>query len=175
MSVSMLSCSLISPEQCLPPPVCTVQFVIEALRCCMTVKEMLRAIHQMLCVRWLPHQPSHTFDDVFTPEFDRELEIVIPFHIHESVQFPLPDSQIIRRASNELLDAIPTLEARNMQSGVIFHQHVVIVRLYALLPEPTVNIFVLFTCRKRIVGHDSYVRLKETLRVAFPWLSNVIA
>jgi hypothetical protein len=39
----------------------------------------------MLGVGWLPHQPSHAFDDVSTPVFDRALVIVIPFHILKSV------------------------------------------------------------------------------------------
>jgi hypothetical protein len=39
----------------------------------------------MLGVRWLLHQPSHAFDDVLTPVFDRALVIVIPFHILEGV------------------------------------------------------------------------------------------
>jgi hypothetical protein len=38
----------------------------------------------MLGVRWLPHQPSHAFDDVVTPVFDRALVIVITFYMLES-------------------------------------------------------------------------------------------
>jgi hypothetical protein len=50
-----------------------------------TVNATLRGVNQMLGVRWLPPQPSHAFDDVSTPVFDRALVIVIPFHILESV------------------------------------------------------------------------------------------
>jgi len=58
-----------------------VHFDIEAFRWCIAVKATLRGINQMLGVRWLPHQPSHAFDDVSTPVFDSALVIVIPFHI----------------------------------------------------------------------------------------------
>jgi hypothetical protein len=54
--------------------------------------------------------------------------------------------------SHELLDAIPIFEASEMQSGVFFLQHIVIVRLHALLLDPTLDIFVFFTRRKRILG-----------------------
>jgi hypothetical protein len=65
----------------------------------------------MLGVGWLPHQPSHAFDDVSTAVFDRALVIVIPSHILKSVLFPLPETLIIWHASHELLDAIPVCEA----------------------------------------------------------------
>ena len=39
----------------------------------------------MFGVGWLPHQPSHAFDDVSTPVLDRLLVIVIPSHMLESV------------------------------------------------------------------------------------------
>jgi hypothetical protein len=39
----------------------------------------------MLGAGWLPHQPSHAFDDVSMPEFDMALVMVIPSHILESV------------------------------------------------------------------------------------------
>ena len=65
----------------------------------------------MLSVGWLPHQPSHAFDDVSTPAFDRALVIVIPSHILQSVYFPLSESLIIWHASYELLDTIPVFEA----------------------------------------------------------------
>jgi hypothetical protein len=39
----------------------------------------------MLGAGWLPHHPSHAFDDVSTPVFDRPLVIVIPSHILETV------------------------------------------------------------------------------------------
>jgi len=50
-----------------------------------TFKATLRCENEMLGVGWLPHQPSHAFDDVSTPGFDRALVIVIPSHILESV------------------------------------------------------------------------------------------
>jgi len=51
----------------------------------MAVKATLRGVNMMLGVRWLQHQPSHAFDDVSTPVFDRVLVIVIPSDILESV------------------------------------------------------------------------------------------
>jgi hypothetical protein len=38
----------------------------------------------MLGEGWLPHQPSHAFDDVLTAVFERRLVIVIPSHILDS-------------------------------------------------------------------------------------------
>jgi hypothetical protein len=49
------------------------------------VIEPLRGHNEVLGVGRLPHQPSHTFDDVSTPVFDRVLVIVIPSDILESV------------------------------------------------------------------------------------------
>jgi hypothetical protein len=46
---------------------------------------MLRGIQQMLGTGRLPHEPSHAFDDVSTPVFDRVLVMVIPSVILESV------------------------------------------------------------------------------------------
>ena len=69
---------------CLPPLVRGVDFGIEALRGHLAVTATLRGDNGMLGVGWLPHEPSHTFDDVSTPVFDRALVIVIPFHILES-------------------------------------------------------------------------------------------
>jgi hypothetical protein len=106
----------------------------------------------MLGVGWLPHQPSHAFDDVSTPLLDRPLVIVIPSHILEGVKFPLPESLIIWHASHELLDPIPVFEAWETRSGVFFLQHVVTVCLHTLLLDPTLDIFVLFTHRKQVVG-----------------------
>jgi hypothetical protein len=60
------------------------------------------------------------------------------------------------------------------QSGVFLLPHVVLVRLHALLLDLTQDIFVLFAHRKWIVANVLYVRLEETLSVAFPWVSNVI-
>jgi hypothetical protein len=106
----------------------------------------------MLGIGWLPHQPSHAGDDVSTPVFDRPLVIVIPSHILEGVEFPLPERLIIRHASHELLDARPVIEGWEMQNGVFFLQHVVIVRLHTHLLDPTLDLFVLCTRRKRVLG-----------------------
>jgi len=65
--------------------VCSVHFGIEAFRWRVAVNAMLTGVNMMLGIRWLPHQPSHAFDDVLTPVFDRVLVIVIPTHILESV------------------------------------------------------------------------------------------
>jgi hypothetical protein len=61
-------------------------------------------------------------------------------------------SLIIYHASQKLLDAIPIFEDWEMQTGVFCLQHVVIVRLHAFLLDPTLDIFVLFTLCKRLVG-----------------------
>ena len=58
---------------------------IQAFRWRIAVKATLRGVNVMQGVGWLPHQPSHAFDDVSTPVFDRALVIVIPSHILESV------------------------------------------------------------------------------------------
>jgi hypothetical protein len=52
---------------------------------------MLWGVYVMLSIGWLPPQPSHAFEDISTPVFDRALVMVIPSHILESVQFPLPE------------------------------------------------------------------------------------
>jgi hypothetical protein len=62
-----------------------VHYGIEVFRGHIAVKAKLRGVNMMLGVRWLAHQPSHAFDDVLTPVFDRALVIVIPFHILKSV------------------------------------------------------------------------------------------
>ena len=49
------------------------------------------------------------------------------------------------------------------------------VRLHALILDPTLDIFVLFTRRKRVAGIVLYVCLKVALSVAFPWLSGAPA
>jgi hypothetical protein len=59
---------------------------------------------------------------------------------------------IIWDACHEYLDAIPIFQALEKQSGVIVLLHVVIVRLHALVPHPTLDIFVLFMWRKWVVG-----------------------
>jgi hypothetical protein len=62
-----------------------VHFGKEAFRSHIAVKSTLMGVNEMLHVGWLPHQPSHAFDDVSTPVFDRALVIAIPSHILESV------------------------------------------------------------------------------------------
>jgi len=84
-SISTLLSWSISAYLCLPPPVRCVHFSIEAFRWRIAVKAMLRGVNEMLGVGWLPHQPSHAFDEVSTAVFDRPLVIVIPSHILESV------------------------------------------------------------------------------------------
>ena len=84
-SDSTSSYSGISPYLCLPPPVRSVNFGIEVFQWHIAVKATLRGINKMLGIGWLPHQPSHAFDDVSTPVFDRALVIVIPCHILKSV------------------------------------------------------------------------------------------
>jgi len=152
MSVSPSSPSDISHYLCLPPPVRSMNVGILAFRWCMAVQATLRGIHKMLGVSWLLHQPSHAFDDVLTPVFDRGLVIVIPSHVLESVQFPLRESLIIGHVSHKLLDAIPGFEAWETQSGLFFFQHIVIVRLHVLLLDPTLDIFVHFKRGKRVLG-----------------------
>jgi len=83
--VSRSSYTGISPYLCLPSPVRSVYFDIEAFRWRIADKPTLRGVNRLLGVHWLPHQPSHVFDDVLTPIFDRALLIVIPFHILQSV------------------------------------------------------------------------------------------
>ena len=46
---------------------------------------MLMGVNTMLGIGWLPNQPSHAFDDVSTPVFDKALVVVIPAHILKSV------------------------------------------------------------------------------------------
>jgi hypothetical protein len=82
---------------------------------------------------------------------------------------------IIRDASHNTLDTITVIEAWETQSSVVFLQHVVIVRLHTLLLDPTLDVSVRFTRRKRVVGIVPLVRLKATLSVAFPLLGNLIA
>jgi hypothetical protein len=62
-----------------------VHFGLEVFRWGIAVKAPLSGVNKLLGVRWLPHQPSHAFDDVSTPVFDRSLVIVIPSHILENV------------------------------------------------------------------------------------------
>jgi hypothetical protein len=62
-----------------------------------------------------------------------------------------------------------------MQSGVFIRQPSVIVNLYSLLLDPTLDIFVQFTRRKLVLGSVLKVHLKATLCVVYPWLGNVTA
>ena len=62
-----------------------MHFGIEAFPWCIAVKATLRGIKEMLSIGRLLHQPSHSFDDVSTPVFDRALVIVISSHILKSV------------------------------------------------------------------------------------------
>jgi hypothetical protein len=96
-----------------------VHFGIEAFWWCIAVKATLWGVNEWLGICRLLHHPSHAFDDVSTPVFDRAWVVVSPFHILESVEFPLPESQIIWHASRELLDTIPIFEALEIQSSVI--------------------------------------------------------
>jgi len=125
----------------------------------------------MLGMGWLPHWPFDAFDDILTPVFDRTLLIVIPFHILESVQFPLPENLIICHTNRKLPVAMPEVETSGMQSGVFFLQHAVIVLLHALLPGPKRDILVLFTWRKQAVGIVLFLRLRVTLCIVFSWCS----
>jgi len=61
-----------------------------------------------------------------------------------------------------------------MQSGAFFHQHIAIVPLHALFLDSTLAIFLLFMGRKWVVEIVLQVRLKATLNVVSPGLSNVI-
>jgi len=84
-SIRTLLSTSIFPYLCLPPPVGSVHFGIEAFQWGIPVKAMLRGLYEMLGAGWLPHQPSHACADVSTPAFDRGLVIVIPCHIVMSV------------------------------------------------------------------------------------------
>ena len=84
-SISTLLSSSISAYLCVPPPVRSVHFGIEAFWWCIAVIATLRGLNEMLSIGWLLHQPSYAFDDVWTPGFDRALVIVIPSHILQGV------------------------------------------------------------------------------------------
>jgi hypothetical protein len=62
-----------------------LHFDIEAFRGRIVVKAPQRGENEMLGIGWFPNQPSHAFDDISTPVFDRALVIVIPSDILESV------------------------------------------------------------------------------------------
>jgi len=70
-SISTLLSLSISAYLCLPPPVHSVHFSIEAFRWRIAVDATLRGVKEMLGVSWLPHELSDAFDDVWTPVFDR--------------------------------------------------------------------------------------------------------
>jgi hypothetical protein len=106
MVISTLLSSGISPYLGLLPPDSSVHFGIEEILCSITVRSTLRGVNEILRVGWLPHHPSHAFDDVSIPVFDRALVMVIPSHILETVLFPLPESLIIFHGSHKLLDTI---------------------------------------------------------------------
>ena len=84
-SITMLLSSSISRYPRLPPPVRNVHLGTEAFRWRIAVNATPKGVNEMLGVGRVPHQPSHTFDDVSTPVFDRVLVIVIPSHIFQSV------------------------------------------------------------------------------------------
>jgi hypothetical protein len=67
------------------------------------------------------------------------------------------------------------MEAWETQSGVFFLQHIVIVRLHALLLDSTLDILLPCTCRKWVVGIVLYVHLKATVSITVPEHINVIA
>jgi len=99
-SISTLLSSSISCYLCLPLPVCHVHFGIEELQWRITVKATLRGVNQRFSIGCLAHQPSHGFDDVSTPACERPMAIVIPCHLLESMQLPLPKSLIIWHGSH---------------------------------------------------------------------------
>ena len=84
-SISTLFSSSVSAYLCLPSSVRSLHFSMEAFRWRIAVKATLKGVNEMLGIGWLLHQPSHAFDDVSTPVFDRPLVIVIPSHILETV------------------------------------------------------------------------------------------
>jgi hypothetical protein len=84
-SITKLFFSSISAYLYLPPLVRSVHFSIEVFRWGVAIIATLSGINVMLGIVWLPHQPSHAFDDVSTPVFNRPLVIVIPSHILEGV------------------------------------------------------------------------------------------
>jgi hypothetical protein len=66
------------------------------------------------------------------------------------------------------------LAASEMQSGVFCLLLVDIVYLHTLRLDFTVDIFVLFRCRQRVVWILLSVHLKATHSIVFPWLSDLI-
>jgi len=84
-SINLLLSSGISPLLYLSPPVSSVHFGIQMLWWHDAVKAILRGINLMPSRGWLPHQPSHAFDNVLTLIFDGSLVIVIPSDVLDSV------------------------------------------------------------------------------------------
>jgi len=152
MLIGTLLSTSITAYLCLPPPVCTVHIGIEAFWWRIAVRAMLWGINEMLCLGWLPHEPSRSFDDVWAPVLDSALVIHISSHILESVKFPLLENLLIWHASHELLDAISIIEAWEMKSNVFLLQQVDMVHLHALLLDPTPDLCVQFKCCKCVVG-----------------------
>jgi len=85
MSISKWLSTSISAYLWLPTIVHGVDFGTKAFWWRITINAMQRGVNVMLSVGWLPHQPSHAFDDISTPVFNRPLVVVIPSHILESV------------------------------------------------------------------------------------------
>jgi len=85
MIISTLLSSSSSLDLRLPPPVHSLHFGTEALRWHYAVTATLMGVNELFGVVWLPHQPSHGFDDLSTPVFDTASGIVIPFNILESM------------------------------------------------------------------------------------------
>jgi hypothetical protein len=100
--------------------------------------------------------------------------IFIPFYILESEYFPLPQCLIIWPYSHEIMHAMPIFEPWEMQSGVFFHQHVVIVCLHAFHLDPTLDIFVRCIYCKRVIRIVFSFLLEVTLSGAFPSVGKVI-
>ena len=86
----------------------------------------------------------------------------------------MSESLAIWNAFHKLQDAISVFEAWETECSVLSLQHVVIVCLHALLPNPTLDLYELFMKHRWVVGIVVVVRLKATLSIAFPWLSNAI-
>jgi hypothetical protein len=62
-----------------------VHLVLETFLCHIAIEARLRGVHEIFGAGWLPYQPSHDFDDVWTHVFDRVLVIFIPSHLLGSV------------------------------------------------------------------------------------------
>jgi len=78
-SIGLVLSSGISSDRCLPlPPVHSARFGIEVFQWQIAGTAMLSGVNEIVSVGWLPHQPSHAFDEVSTPVLDKALVIVIP-------------------------------------------------------------------------------------------------